>query len=78
MDKMLEITISPARDRRANAIATVQNFPGLHVDMTAAQLRGMAAALVIAARECETLPSRGKHFKRTLLIDLTTISEEAA
>ena len=41
---------------------TVQNFPGLHADMTIDQVRKMGLALLAAADECQKKAKKEPHF----------------
>ncbi len=44
-------------------MATIENFPGMDADMTPAQMRSLANALMIAANDCELMPSSVKNFR---------------
>lgn len=58
----LEVLHSQTFDRRP--LATLRNLPGRDADMTPAQMRGLAAALNLAAAECERRPMDRKRFSR--------------
>jgi len=74
MKKTLKVTIS--RTFKDKPMATVHNLPGLDAEMTPAQLRALGAALVGAAFEAESMPS--KVDRRELEFDLDVMSGKAA
>lgn len=59
-DKTLEVILNQINNQ--HPYLTVQNFPGLHADMTIAQVRKMANALLEAADECDTKFKKDSHF----------------
>lgn len=64
MLKELEVLHTQTYDRRP--LATLRNLPGNDADMTPAQMRELAAALLTAADECEQRPMDRRHFSRTV------------
>ena len=62
MDTKLEVLLTQTFDRKP--LATVSNLPGLNADLTPAQIRALAAALCLAAEECELQPMSFKHFRQ--------------
>lgn len=58
--KTLEVILIQTENHRP--YITVQNFPGLHADMTIEQVRKMANALLGAANECEEKSKKEPHF----------------
>lgn len=54
MDKTLKVTLTETRHKEP--LATVRNLPGGDADLTPAQLRALAAALLAAAADCEARP----------------------
>jgi hypothetical protein len=61
--KTLEVILLQTENHRP--YITVQNFPGLHADMTIEQVRKMANALLDAANECEEKSNKDSHFPPT-------------
>jgi hypothetical protein len=61
MDSKLEVVLSRTFD--CKPLVTVNNFPGVHADLTPTQMRALAATLCRAAEECELQPMGHKHFK---------------
>lgn len=51
MDKELQVTLGQTYQRKP--LAVVRNFPGLDAELTPAELRGLAGALVAVAEDCE-------------------------
>lgn len=62
MERKLEVILTQTFDQRP--LTTVSNLPGQYADLTPAQLRALAAALYMAARECEAQPMDPKHFRQ--------------
>ncbi len=60
----IEVVLTQTRDRRP--LVTVRNLPGSDADLTPEQLRGLAAALLAAAAECERRPMDKRHFSRAV------------
>lgn len=58
----LEVLHTQTYDRRP--LATLRNLPGNDADMTPAQMRALATALLAAADECEARPMDKRHFLR--------------
>jgi hypothetical protein len=54
MDSTLQATLS--RTRAGEPLATVDGLPGGSADLTPAELRALAAALVKIAADCEARP----------------------
>jgi len=62
MDTKLEVILTQIFDRKP--LVTVNNLPGLNADLTPSQIRALAAALCMAAEECELQPMGRKHFRQ--------------
>ena len=62
MDKQLRVTLIQTRDRKP--LVTVHNLPGESADLTPAQMRALAVALVAAADESEMQPMDSRHYAR--------------
>jgi len=58
------LTVILDRTRKKMPLATVKNLPGPDADLTPAQMRTLAAALMAAASECEARPTDDRHFLR--------------
>jgi hypothetical protein len=54
MDKELTVELTQTKDLQP--LAVVCNLPGLNAEMPPAQMRALAAALRVAAEECESRP----------------------
>lgn len=62
MGKQLHVTMTRTHDSKP--LATVHNLPGEGADLTPAQMRALATALLAAADECEARPMDKRHFLR--------------
>lgn len=62
MNTTFEVVLTQTFDRKP--LATVSNFPGLDAELTPSQMRALAAALSLAAEECELQPMEHKHFRQ--------------
>jgi hypothetical protein len=62
MDSSLNVFLTQSRDHKP--LAVVRNLPGNDADMTPQQLRALAAALNVAADECEAQPMNPKRFSQ--------------
>ena len=60
-----ELHVLHTRTRDGKPLATVRNLPGLDADMTPAQMRALAHALLAAAKECELRAMDKRHFAQT-------------
>ncbi len=49
-------------------LAVVDGLPGGHAELSPAQLRAFAAALLTAATDCDSLPIHRKHGRRAVRI----------
>lgn len=59
-----ELVVTYTQTYHGQPLATVHNLPGGDADLTPAQMRGLAAALLAAADECETRPMGCRSFLR--------------
>lgn len=62
MNAKLEMILTQTFDQKP--LATISNLPGSDADLTPAQMRALAAALSMAAEECESQPMDHNHFGR--------------
>jgi hypothetical protein len=62
MDNRLNVLLSQTYDHKP--LAVVRNLPGNDADMTPQQLRALAAALSMAADECEAQPMNPKRYSQ--------------
>lgn len=62
MDAHLNVLLTQTHDRKPLALA--RNLQGGDADMTPQDLRALAAALCIAAEECEAQPMNPKQFSQ--------------
>ena len=62
METKLEVVLTQTFDGKP--LVAVDNLPGLNADLTPPQMRALAAALCMAAEECEMQPMGRKHFRR--------------
>ncbi|WP_367154679.1 hypothetical protein [Methylomonas sp. HYX-M1] len=56
---MKQLNVRLTQDRNKKPLAVVENFPGLDAEMTPAQLRSLAKALMNAADVCEESNVKG-------------------
>jgi hypothetical protein len=62
MNTTIEVVLTQTFDRKP--LATVIKLPGLDAELTPSQMRALAAALSMAAEECELQPMDRKHFRQ--------------
>jgi hypothetical protein len=77
MIAMLEVIHTQSADRRA--LVTLRNLPGRDAELTPAQLRALAGALLQAAQACERRPMGRRHFAcMTVCYPLAPVQEVAS
>ena len=62
MDSTLNVTL--AQTYKREPLAVVDNLPGQGAELTPAQMRGLAQALLAAATDCEAAPMGTRTYRR--------------